>query len=107
MKEFEQNMCSPLSLDDLENITGGVNVVSGISDNIIDGITDAEYMVIKQELDAAAADDDFNTFMAIVKLYAPYGGKPFLARVINDYTRTGFLSSSRFSEFTAEFVSFM
>ena len=62
-------------------------------------------LAILQELDASAANNDFKSFMAIVKEYAPSGGKKFISSVLDNYTTTGFLTDNRYASLLADIIS--
>lgn len=80
MSEIEQNMHNPLSLNDLENVAGGA-------------LCDQD-AVIKQQLDDAAARNDIDAFIAIIKNSSRAGDREFLHNIVAEYTRSSFLTSS-------------
>lgn len=77
------NTAAAQSDDDLLCVTGG--------------IADQDYAAIKAQLDAAASNDDFDTFSAIVVANSSTYGRSFFYKVVDDYTRSKFLTSTRFS----------
>ena len=84
---------------------GGMNVLS--DDELLDvvgGISEAEYAAIRQKLDAAVSRDDFAAFSAIVCENTSFHGRELLERVACDYTKSGYLTSYRFSDLTAAVV---
>ena len=93
MKNERENSVTVLSDDELEKVVGG--------------ISDAAYASIKQELDVAVSNNDFDLFSSIVCQNTAVYGKSFLSNVASDYTATGYLNKTRYSELMADVVAYI
>ena len=87
-----------LSDDDLLTNAGGASTANS-------SLTEAAYMAVKVNLDAAVAANDYNTFSSIVCQNTSVYGKEFYARVVYDYTKSGFLTTSRKANLNADLVA--
>ena len=99
MLKEEFNAMDILADEELATIFGGTSANTGSS------FTEAEYAAIKQELDVAVNSNNFDSFSSIVCKYTAIYGQGFFTRVVKDYTKSRYLTTSNYAKLVADVVA--